>query len=209
MRMPSSDARASLERKVAAYNANVAGALPYLTDRGITAETADRFRLGVDPTGRLVIPYLSPAGPWHLKYRCITGHDCKTEGHGKYGYDPGSEQHLFNAQTLLDAERVVVTEGELDAIAVEQAGMNAVAYPGAETWAKCKHWRWCFDSVVEIVVVADGDQPGRKAAGAVCDSLRLSAHADVRVVVLPDGHDSNSFINEYGDLAYLEELEWL
>jgi DNA primase len=208
LRMLSPAARASLESKVTEAEANLAGALPYLESRGITEDTARRFRLGY-LDGKLVIPYLSPAGPWHCKYRCISDHNCKDVGHGKYTYDSGAEHHLYNAQTLLTATGVIVTEGEIDAITAEQHDLPAVAYPGAETWAKYKFWRWCFDSVDEIVVVGDGDEPGRKAATSVSDSLRSSVTADVRMVVLPDGEDTNSFITKYGSGEYLAEIEWL
>lgn len=210
MKLPSNAARNSLESRVTAYQANLDGAIPYLTSRGISRETAERFRFGVNPdNNRLVIPYLSPAGPWTLKFRCILHDDCKPIHKDKYIYEPGSDIHLYNASTLLHAERVLVTEGEIDAVTAEQIGLHAVAYPGAEMWGKHKYWRWCFDSVDEVVVVGDGDDAGRKAAGTVTDSLRNSIHADVRAVVLPPGEDTNSFINNYGEYDFLAEIGWL
>lgn len=211
MRLPSNAQRASLEARIQAAEANLAGAgMGYLISRGITTETARRFRLGCDPqTGRLTIPYLSPAGPWHVKYRCIAHDNCKQVHADKYSYDPGSGQHLYNASTLLDAERVVVVEGELDAVTAEQAGVPAVAFPGAQTWQRNTHWRWCFDSCIEITVVADGDEPGRKAAGVVAESLRRAVQADVDVAVLPDGEDTNSLIGSRGVGAWLGEIGWL
>lgn len=225
--MPSAEQRRLLAALVAKYHENLiadpdGGAAAYLAERGITRRAIDRFQLGYSgDTGsyknadRLAIPYLSPAGPWHVKYRCIADHNCKDLGHGKYIYDDGAEQHLFNAQTLLTAERVVVVEGELDAVSVEAAGVPAVAYPGAETWKKNRHWRWCFDSVTEVIVVGDGDTPregkevgvGEEAAKAVADTLRQSLpDIDVRMVVMPLGHDANSFINTYGQVDFLAEI---
>lgn len=186
------------------------GAIPYLDSRGITAESTTRFQLGLDPaSGRLTIPYLSPAGPWVIKYRCISFHDCKELGHSKYTYDPGASIHLYNAQALISADLAVLVEGELDAISVSQLGLTGVAYPGTAMWKANPHWRWCFDSLTEIVVVADGDEPGRKAATAVTESLRTSINADVRQVAMPEGHDSNSYITEFGETDYLERLDLL
>lgn len=169
-----------------------------------------KFKLGVDPaSGRLTIPYLSPAGPWSLKYRCLADHNCKELSHGKYVYDPGADPHLFNASALLAADLAVIVEGEIDAIVVDQLGIPTVGYPGTGTWKANPHWRWCFDSVEDIVVVADGDKPGRDVAAQVTDSLRSTVSADVRLVALPDGHDSNSYLVEYGETDYLERLDLL
>lgn len=197
------------------------GAADYLTSRGISRRAIDRFQLGY--TGedsryrnRLAIPYLSPAGPWCIKYRCIEDHDCTN--HGKYVYDEGTEIHLFNAQTLLTADRVVIVEGEMDAISAEMAGVPAVAFPGVEMWKKNKHWRWLFDSVDEVTVVADGDAPkegktqgvGEIAGRSVADSLRTALpELDVRLVVMPVGHDSNSYLNSEGQMAFLDLIDWI
>lgn len=206
MRMPSKELRNSLESLISQYEAQAGPALTYLAQRGISEDTARRFRLGWTGHGgqyanRLAIPYLTPAGPWHVKYRALD-----PGATAKYLYDPGNIQHLYNTETLLDADTVVVVEGELDAIAVEQAGVAAVGYPGAQVWGKNRHWRWVFDSVDEIVIVADGDEPGEKAAHTVAASLRDSVTADIRVVQMPPGHDANSFINSEGENPFLYQL---
>lgn len=124
-------------------------------------------------------------------------------------YDAGTPIHLFNAQTLLTADLVVVVEGELDAICVDQMGLTSVGYPGTAMWKANPHWRWCFDSCSEVIVVADGDEQGRKAAVGVAESLRSTIPGDVHVVTLPDGEDSNSYINKFGETDYLERLDLL
>lgn len=241
MRVPSAEQRNSLAALVREYHDQIAegGAEAYLTDRGITRRAIDRFLLGytgdtgdIKTANRLSIPYLTGRGPWQVKYRCLEQHDgtCKENRHGKYIYDDGAEQHLYNAETLLTTDRVVVVEGELDAIAVELTGAACVGYPGADTWRKSRHFRWCFDSVDEVIVVADGDPPeknpknrdkspgdpgwteagvGEEAAKVVADSLRTALpDLTVRVCVMPTGHDSNSYINESGALDYLETIGW-
>jgi DNA primase len=229
--VPSVEQRNSLAELVAKYHDQIrdSGAETYLTDRGINRRAIEKFQLGyTGDTGdrvtsdRLAIPYLTPAGPWQIKYRCLGGHDgsCKDNRHGKYVYDDGAQQMLFNAQTLLTTDRVVVVEGELDAVSVEMAGAPCVAFPGADTWKKNRHWRWCFDSLDEVIFVADGDDPaknprdngmgvGEEAARQAADTLRNSLpDLDVQVCVMPPGHDSNSYIVENGSLDYLEQIGW-
>ena len=198
------------------YHAEVGAASNYLNSRGITQHSIDRFQLGYvtdsDNTsivGRLVIPYLTPAGPVQLKYRCIQEHDCRERGHGKYIYDEGATQHLYNAQALLHTDRVVVCEGELDVIAAEQAGVAAVGYPGTQTWEKNRFWAYCFDSVSEIAVVADGDDAGRKAAKRVAALLGDAVDAAIRVVYMPDGEDTNSFLLANDEIEFAIKTGWI
>ena len=212
--MPSESQRKSLAEQISRFHENLTGdggepARAYLANRGINQQAARRFRLGYDGEW-LTIPYDTPAGPLLIKRRCIAGHDCKEEGHGKYKADTGSVPHLYNAQTLLRAERVVVAEGELDAVAIESAGVPAVAYPGVATWEKNQFWAYCFDSCSEVIVVADGDEPGRKAARQVGESLRRRLpDTDVRVVELPDSDDSSSLIVKEGPVAFLDSIGFL
>lgn len=214
----SRDVRNSLESKAARYAENVDAAADYLSSRGITREVAVEFGLGFVPQGeefqgRLSVPYLSPGGVIDIKYRCTNpAHgDHKGISCPKYGKESGLGVHLYNGWALIgNSDRVVLTEGEFDAIAVQSlAGYPAVGYPGVDTWKKQEHWRFCFDSVAEVVVVADGDDPGKQAAERVQESFnRMDLLA--RVVEMPDndwtdangvvhhGHDANSFLVEYG-----------
>lgn len=203
------------------YHSQADSIITYSADRGIYRPAIDRFQLGyTGETGdrfrnRLTIPYLTPAGPVGMKYRCVDDHDCKDFGHPKYDGEEGNEVHLFNAQVLRTATTVVAVEGEIDAIAGEMTGFAHVGIPGTGVWKSNPHWVWCFDSVEEFVFVADGDdiKPGKKVgvgeelADTVCRSLRSHyPEMFVRKVVLPLHSDPNSYINEHGDIAYLERI---
>lgn len=206
--------RSALTAKAQAYAGQVDHAMDYLLARGISKDVALMFSLGYVTEGdfarRLSIPYITPAGAVQIKFRCTnpahhdgTKHvntDCP-----KYLYEAGTSTHLFNAQVLIHAaDRVVLTEGELDAVCVQAyCGIPAVGYPGVETWGNQPHWRLCFEGVGEVIVVADGNKVGRDAARRVAESIGLSA----RVVEMPTGEDSNSFIASYGAGAYLERLQ--
>lgn len=201
----SAERRTQLTLKARALTANLNGrAEAYLASRGITREAAGVFMLGVadrgEFAGRLSIPYLTPGGVVAIKYRAMDG------SAPKYLNESGCGIHLYNAQVLIHAaDRVVLTEGEMDAITVQAyTGLPAVAYPGVDTWGKERHWRLCFQDAAEVVVVADGDKPGRDAAKRVADSI--GSHA--RVVNMPgnEGMDANQFIAEQGASAFLERI---
>lgn len=207
----SADRRRSLTLKAQEYASELDMAVPYLLSRSISRQAAEMFGLGYVLTGefsgRLSIPYHTPAGVVALKYRCTDAthgeHKDKEIHCAKYMSESGCGLHLWNAQTLIHADKCVVTEGELDALAIQAyVGIPAVAYPGTDTWKAQKHWRLCFDGVGEVMVVADGDDVGRKAARYVAESIGMNA----RVVDLPDGSDANLFLAEHGPGAFSEVL---
>jgi hypothetical protein len=230
MRIPTEAQREVLAAQAGLYHSQVTGAVEYLNSRGLgdaaieqfklgfTGETGDRFR------NRLSIPYLSPAGVWHIKYRCIEQHDCKAAGHRKYDSEAGIDLHLYNASVLATATVVAFVEGEIDTASGEMCGWPHVGYPGINAWMsnipgsdrrRGDAWRWCFDSVDEVVVVGDGDEVqagktvgvGEESALTVAASLR-DAHPDilVRSVILPVGYDPNKFIHDFGQFEYLEKV---
>jgi DNA primase len=208
------DRRRAFTQKAQSFAGSVEQVLPYLLSRGITAEVAAMFTLGAVPAGgefagRLSIPYITPAGVVQIKYRCadLSHHDGfkhTADKCPKYLYEAGTGTHLYNAQVLIHAAtQVAVTEGELDAVCIQAyTGIPAVAYPGVDTWGKHRHYRLCFEGVSEVVVVADGDQTGRESARRVAESIGMNA----RVVDMPSGHDSNSFIASQGAGAFTERF---
>ena len=213
MNVLSSQRRQALTEQADLYAQNLYEAESYLLSRGISVEAAELFHLGYvssrnEFTGRLAIPYVTPAGVVQIKYRCIdpTHGDHKQTNCPKYLYEKGSGQHLFNAQVLTQAvDLVIVTEGELDAVCVQAyTGIPAVGFPGTKSWRQHQdYYRLCFESVTEVIVVADGEEVGREAARQVSDSIGSGA----RVVEMPDGEDANSFIAGQGASAFLERLD--
>src|SRR6266542_880985 len=134
--MLSPERKLSLASKAARYaNARDGRVISYLASRGLTEQVAEGFHLGLVPAGedwagRLSIPYMTPNGCVDIKYRAM---DASSP---KYGKEPDVGAHLFNARVLKDAQQVVLTEGELDALTVQAyCGIPAVGYPGADAWS--------------------------------------------------------------------------
>lgn len=205
----SPERRKSLALKAEAFATNVGEVLPYLATRGISEETADLFGLGYvtegQNAGRLTIPYITNGGVVQIKYRCLDKRhesDGKHQCSAKYVGEAGCGTHLFNARALIGAGGIaVLTEGEMDAISVQSAtGYPSIGYPGVKNWKS--FYRLCFEGVHEIVVIADGDDTGRKTAGQIAEKLGMFA----RVVDLGDGYDSNQFITEFGAEKFIERL---
>lgn len=216
MRRLGSEQKASLVQSTESYHRQLEAsafstdALKYLYARGL-GEFTGRYSLGVvtEPwpghemmTGRISIPYLTPAGPVDLKFRCIADHDCKAEHCPKYLGLEGGGGRLYNARAVLAANNtVVICEGEFDAMAVSGlAGVPAVGYPGTDTWQRGKHFPRVFAGL-DVVVLADGDKPGVSAAKVVAKSI-----PGARIVHMPNGEDANSFLLAHGADAFRERL---
>lgn len=191
--------------------------LQYLLDRGITPDLIVAMRLGYVPMnvgisemlpsrgevkgfhelvsiglvtleGReffndcIVIPYFSHGTVVQIRAKFVDG---------KYLTTGGENARLYNADALYGADRVLVTEGELDALAVmsqiERSGQRefedlaVVGLPGAHSWP---------DGLIEqlqdkrkVFVGLDPDDVGQKAA----EKMKGEVGNKARIVRLPEG----------------------
>ena len=173
-------------------------ALAYLEGRGITADVAHTFRLGyvAEPVlgdeqyqGRLAIPYVTPSGVVDIRYRACGA------GEPKYMSKPGATGHLYNVSALqADSDVIALCEGEMDTIITNaRAGVPALGVPGANAWKP--HYARVFGDYNRIVLLCDGDQPGRDWGKRIAQTLDNAV-----VVSMPDGMDVNEvFLSEGPD----------
>lgn len=113
---------------------------------------------------------------------------------------------LFEARAAIrEAERVVVVEGYLDALALVEAGIGyAVASLG--TALSATQLRLARRFAPEVVVFFDGDRAGQEAA---VRSFTLCAEAGVWGLgaFLPEGFDPDTYVRAQGPAAVLSLLE--
>jgi DNA primase len=160
---------------------------PYLAQRGIDKETAEYFGVGFfsgkgSMAGRIVIPIGNERGEL-VAYagRSIDGSE------PKYKLPAGfkKSQVLFNLCRAVEETEgtVVLVEGFFDCIRVTQAGHACVALMGCsmsldQEAQLVTHFR-------RVVVMLDGDEAGRTAAGEIAS--RLARRLWVRTVEVADG----------------------
>ena len=102
-------------------------------------------------------------------------------------------------------KRVLVAEGYLDAMRLHAAGFpNSICTCGTALTPDQARALARFD--VEVLLVYDGDDAGVRAADRALDAL-LSAGIDVRVLILPDGEDPDSYIVKHGAAAFSALVE--
>ena len=185
----------------------------YLVKTGLTIEgdkgyLADRFR------GRVMFPVHTLSG----KVIAFGGRILKkAENTGKYVNSPESEIYhkgnelygiYFAKQAIAKEDRCYLVEGYTDVISMHQSGIeNVVASSGtALTHGQIKLIHRFTNNVT---VLYDGDAAGIKAAIRGIDLL-LKEGINIKVVLLPDGEDPDSFArkqNAFALNAYLKENE--
>lgn len=195
--------REALEEAVTTYEQGVTGdAARYLMDRGIEEGTALTHRLGVvsEPLpghegyrGMLAIPYLHRSGhPLTIRFRRLHG-----DG-PKYMSLTGDRARIYNTAALYQAgAEIHVTEGEFDAMILNQIGLPSIAIPGANGWAY--HYSVVLAGFSRVWVWGDPDAAGGKFVSDVSRSLRQARGVRIR------GGDVTDVYLEHGAAA-LHEL---
>ncbi len=162
-----------------------------LTIEGDNNYTVDRFR------GRVMFPVHTLSG----KVIAFGGRILKkVENTGKYVNSPESEIYhkgnelygiYFAKQAITKEDCCFLVEGYTDVISMHQAGIeNVVASSG--TALTNGQIRLIHRFTDNITVIYDGDAAGIKAALRGIDLL-LEEGMNVKVILLPDGEDPDSF----------------
>lgn len=163
----------------------------------------DRFR------GRVIFPILNSSG----KVIAFGGRDLKG-GPAKYINSPESELYrksnelygMFQArQAIVKEDRCFLVEGYLDVIGMWQAGLqNTVASSG--TALTDGQIGLIHRFTRNVTLIYDGDSAGIKAALRGIDML-LSHQLDVKVLLLPDGDDPDSFARKHSPTQLKEYVD--
>ncbi len=111
----------------------------------------------------------------------------------------------FSYKAIRQKGKAILVEGYMDWIALWKCGIeNSVATLG--TALTQNHIRRLKGYADEVILIFDSDEAGKKAA---LRSFHLFANESVpaKVVILPEGHDPDSFLNRYGREVFLEYIE--
>lgn len=178
--------------------------LCYKKDNG---ELVDRY------SGRVIFPWFNVSG----KVCAFGGRllDSRTKGvQQKYVNSPESEIYhkdhelygLFQAKrAIVKEDRVFMVEGYTDVISMHQCGIeNVVANSGTALSVHQIHLLHRFTQ--NIVLLYDGDEAGIHAAMRGTDML-LSEGMNIKVLVLPDGDDPDSFSKKHNAADFRKYIE--
>ena len=116
---------------------------------------------------------------------------------------------LYEArQALRNIEHLVVVEGYMDVVALARHGIDfSIATLGTATTSD--HLNRLFRLTENVTFSFDGDRAGQAAAWRALENAlpQVREGRQIRFIFLPDGHDPDSFVNEYGSDAFIKELD--
>lgn len=178
------------------------------TGLGIKRENGtwyDRFR------GRVMFPVHTLSG----KVVAFGGRVLKkSDNQAKYVNSPESEIYhksnelygiYFSKQSIVKADRCILVEGYTDVISMHQSGVtNVVASSGTSLTPGQIRLIHRFTS--NITVLYDGDSAGIKASIRGIDLL-LEEGMNVKVVLLPDGDDPDSFAQLHDASEFIDFID--
>ncbi|MFT5548373.1 MAG: DNA primase [Gammaproteobacteria bacterium] len=191
---------------------NLTGNKKTLTEAGMLIEKDngqpyDRFR------HRLMFPIRDRRG----RTIAFGGRVIDPEDNPKYLNSPespvfhkGSEIYgLFELKKgTNNIDHILITEGYMDVIGLAQHGVKtAVATLG--TAINNEQIEKLFRSSKSLIFCFDGDNAGKKAAWRSLEQCLTSLKEGriARFLFLPEGHDPDSYIQEFGQQAYLGEID--
>ena len=186
--------------------------LDFLLKTGICYKN-DRLEYIDRYAGRVIFPWLSVSG----KIVGFGGRllDSRTKGVAqKYVNSPDSEIYhkdqllygIYQAKKAISREdRVYMVEGYTDVISMHQCGIeNVVANSG--TALSVHQIRMLHRFTSNITLLYDGDAAGIHAALRGTDMI-LAEGMNIKVLVLPDGDDPDSFARKHSSADFKQYIE--
>ncbi|EFN55118.1 hypothetical protein CHLNCDRAFT_31176, partial [Chlorella variabilis] len=187
----------------------------FFAGRGITAATLVRNRVAqetlADGSTAIAFPYYRDSQLVNIKYRSV--------GEKKFWQVRGAEKVLFGLDDVVGQSDIVVVEGEMDKLALEEAGFtNVVSVPdGAPARVKegevppadqdtkfsylwnCRAW---LDQATKVVIATDNDAPGDALAEELARRLGRERCWRVR---WPLNKEDHQYAAEVTGVAYVPQ----
>ena len=189
--------------------------------RGISRETVDAFRIKSDDKGQIAFPFYYNNKLIYIKLRSpkIPGSQTKENAENKKKEPKetqleNTEAILFNMDGVSFSKPLIITEGQIDAMSLYEAGItNVVSVP-----CGCNNMTWidpCWDFLEkfqQIILFGDMDEPGLQMINTLMNRL-----GEDRCMVPPDYpinerngkmcKDANEILLEYGKDMLVELID--
>lgn len=152
----------------------------YFESRGISKQTVDDFKIGSDPEGMIVFRFYENGTNVYEKYRRPWKPNDDEKKRKEWQFS-GAKPILYNMDNVVFTRPLVITEGQIDCMALHEAGItNVVSVPSGCSnmdWVKLC-WDW-LEKFRAIILFGDNDEPGRQM---VAELTKRLGEERVRVV---------------------------
>jgi DNA primase len=207
-----------------ALAADLAAAGPasrYLQQRGLTADTARHWRLGLHQ-GRLMLPICDGQGRCcGFSGRSVPRLDAggrSTEAAPKYRNSRADalfrrQELVFGlvqaAATIRRSGDALLVEGPLDVVQLHQGGFTQAVAALGTSLCPGQRQRLQRAGARRLVIAFDGDPAGVAACGRLIAELRplaISGALELAVLPLPAGQDPDGLLRQEGAAAFTQRL---
>lgn len=115
---------------------------------------------------------------------------------------------LYNAKSeIRKYKTAIIVEGNLDVISLHQSGIKNVVAPCGTALSREQLRALKKHTKADVLyLLFDGDEAGISAAMKSI-GISLECEYDLRLVVLPNGHDPDSYIRNFGKESLVKELK--
>jgi len=180
-----------------------------LLKSGLVVNREDKF--SDNYRGRIIFPIHNQSG----KILGFGARVIKTnEKSPKYINTPENEIYIkskilygaYFARTAIDkANECLLVEGYTDVVSLHQAGIENVVASGGTSLTP-DQLKLIKKYTNNLTIIYDGDGAGVKAALRGLD-LALEEGLDVKLVLIPDKEDPDSYVNKIGSAAFIEFIQ--
>ncbi len=184
----------------------------YFEKRKISRETVDDFKIQADEKGNIVFPFYVNGENVFEKFR----KPYKLPPNDKSPKEwrvPGTKPVLFGMDQCVFSKPLTITEGEIDAMSLYEAGItNVVSVPSG-----CEDFSWvenCYDWLDRfkiIILFGDADESGQKMVKTLCKRLDESRCRIVENYPERSGggicKDANEILYFHGPFTLIDMVE--
>lgn len=178
--------------------------ITYFAARRISEQTLVDFNISSDCNGNIVFPFYKDGILTFVKYRKPKKHT-KEDG-PKEWEDKNTEPILFGMDMVAFNKPLIITEGQIDALSLYEAGIrNVVSVP-----AGCNNlewvnicWEW-LDQFQQIILFGDNDEPGIEMTNVLMKRLgedRCMIPKEYPELII-DGIDKNRTCKDANEILY-------
>lgn len=142
----------------------------YLALRKISKGTIERLKVGSDDKGNIIFPYYEGEELVFVKFRPARKIE---KGERKAWRESDTKPILWGMQLCTPEKPLIITEGELDTLALYEAGIdNAVSVPsGSEDFSWIENcWDW-LEQYEKIILFGDNDAAGKEMVRKIIQKL--------------------------------------